>query len=530
MAAYRVLITDDLSPQAIEQLQAAEDVSFDVVLRPAKEKLLEIIPDYDAVIVRSSGRIDAELLTRTSRLKVIGRAGMGLDNVDIDAASLRGVMVINTPGANTVATAEHTMALLLAVCRHIPQADASVRAGQWARKQFEGVQLYKKVLGIVGLGRVGSQVARRAQAFDMTVIAYDPYISDEVARDLKVTLVELDELLARADFISLNAALTPEARGMINAETIARMKPGVRLVNCARGALIDEAALVDALRSGHIAAAALDVFACEPLPADSPLRSLSNVVLTPHLAASTVEAQRDVGTQIVERVLGALRGEDFRNVVNMPAVDARVFRELKPYLLLAEKLGSLQVQLAERPIKRVEVEFHGEDVEDHVKPLTVALLKGILDPITDTPVNYISAPHLALQRGITVSETKGLPVPQYANLLSCRVLWDGGERLVSGSLLGHEFPRVVQIDTFRIDAQPEGTILVMESIDVPGVIGRVGSLLGNHSINIAEWRLGRIAPGREVLSFINLDSPAPPEVLDSLEKLQGVVRVRQVKL
>jgi D-3-phosphoglycerate dehydrogenase len=304
----------------------------------------------------------------------------------------------------------------------------------------------------------------------------------------------------------------------------------VLVVNCARGGLVDEMALVEALGSGHIAGAALDVFAEEPPAADSPLRTLPNVLLTPHIAASTIEAQRDVGTQIVDQVLAALRGEDFRNAVNMPVVDAGVFRSLSPYLLLAEKLGSLQMQLAEGRVKRVEVEFHGDEVADHVKPLTVALLKGMLDPITDTPVNYISAPHLAMQRGISVSETRGLPIPNYANLLSCRVLWDGGERLVSGSLLGHEFPRVVQIDSFRIDAEPEGIVLVMESIDAPGVVGRVGTLLGSHEINIAEWRLGRVTPGGQALSFINLDSPAAPDVLDELLQLESVTRVRQIRL
>ena len=527
---YRILITDELSPQALERLQAAEDVSFDIVHRPSQEKLREIIPAYDALIVRSSGRVDAEILEATPQLKVIGRAGVGLDNVDIEAASLRGVIVMNTPGANTVATAEHTMALLLALCRHVPQADASLRAGQWKRNQFLGVQLYRKTLGVVGLGRIGARVAQRAQGFGMEVIAFDPYISDDVARELKVTLVELDELLARSDFITLHAALTPEARNLIDAQAIARMKPGVRLVNCARGALIDEAALVDALRSGHVAGAALDVFNEEPLPADSPLRELANVVLTPHLAASTLEAQRDVGTQIVDQVLAALRGEDFRNAVNMPVVDAGIFRELGPYLLLAEKLGSLQMQLSEGRIKRVEVELQGEEVADQAKPLTVALLKGLLDPITDTPVNYISAPHLAMQRGISVSETRGLPTPSYANLLSCRVVWDGGERLVSGSLLGHELPRVVQIDSFHLDARPEGIILVMQNVDMPGVIGRVGTLLGSHDINIAEWRLGRIALGDRALSFLNLDSPTPPEVLAELVQLEGVTNVRQVML
>jgi D-3-phosphoglycerate dehydrogenase len=527
---FRILITDDLSPQAVERLEAAEDVNFEVVRRPAPEDLCEIIPSYDAIIIRSSVRVDADLLEAASQLRVIGRAGMGLDNVDIDAASLRGVIVMNTPGANTVATTEHAVAMLLALCRHVPQADVSVRSGKWTRGQFTGVQLYRKTLGILGLGRIGAQVARRTQAFGMSVIAFDPYISDDVARELNVTLVDLDELWSRSDFITLHTALTPETRGMINVTAIARMKPGVRLVNCARGGLVDDVALVDALRSGHIAGAALDVFADEPLPSDSPLRDLPNVVLTPHIAASTVEAQRDVGTQIVDQVLAALRGEDFRNAVNMPVVDAGVFRVLRPYLRLAEKLGSLQMQLSEGRIKRIEVEFQGDEVSAYVKPLTVALLKGLLDPITDTSVNYISAPHLVMQRGISVSETRGLPTPNYANLLSCRALWDHGERLVSGSLLGREFPRVVQIDDFRIDAQPEGIILVMESTDVPGVIGRVGTLLGARGINIAEWRLGRIAPEGEALSFINLDTPAPPDVLIELMGLEGVNRVRQVEL
>lgn len=530
MTAYHILITDDLSPQALERLEAAEEVTFDVVRRPSQGKLREIISGYDAVIIRSSARMDADLLSVSSRLKVIGRAGMGLDNVDIDAASLHGVIVMNTPGANTIATAEHTVAMLLALCRNVPQADASLRTGEWVRSRFTGVQLYRKTLGIVGLGRIGAQVARRSQAFGMTVIAFDPYISDEVARELNVTLVDMDELLARSDFITLHTALTSETRGIINAQAIARMKRGVRIVNCARGGLVDEAALVDALRTEHIAGVASDVFAEEPLPADSPLRWLPNVVFTPHIAASTVEAQRDVGTQIVDQVLAALRGEDFRNAVNMPVVDASIFRLLKPYLRLAEKLGSLQMQLSEGRIKRVEVEFQGEEVSAHVKPLTVALLKGLLDPIADTPVNYISAPHLAMQRGISVSETRGLPTPNYANLLSCRVLWERGERLVSGSLLGHEFPRVVQIDDFRIDAQPEGIVLVMESIDMPGVIGHVGTLLGTRGINIAEWRLGRIAAGGRALSFINLDTPAPENVLAELVQLQGVNRVRQVTL
>lgn len=532
---YKILITDNLSPQALEHLEAAQDATYEIVHRPSPEALRKIIPVYDALIVRSSVRVETDVLEAASRLQVIGRAGVGLDNVDIDAASLRGIIVMNTPGANTIATAEHTMAMLLALCRQVPRADSSTRAGHWTRSQFIGVQLYRKTLGIVGLGRIGSQVAQRAQAFGMTTIAFDPYISDDVARDLKVTLVDLDDLLARSDFITLHLALTSETRNLIDAQAIARMKPGVRLVNCARGKLVSETALVDALSSGHIAGAALDVFADEPLPPNSQLYDLPNVVLTPHIAASTVEAQRDVSTQIVDRVLAALRGESFRTAVNMPVADVSVFQNLRPYLELAEKLGNLQMQLAGGPIKQVEMEFQGQDVADHIKPLAVALLKGLLTPITDSLVNYISAPHLALQRGITVTETKGLPKLNYANLLSCKVKWDKGERLVAGSLLGRESSRVVQIDNFKFDAPIEGIILVMESMNLPGVVGEVATLLGTHNINIAEWRMGTAVPADHNLpsinlSFINLDSPASPEVLTELTHLNRVIKVRQVTL
>ena len=526
---FKILVTDNLSSQALQRLDMADDVGYDVVHRPPPDELRRIIRDYDAIIIRSSARVSADLLAAAPKLRVVGRAGVGLDNVDIDAASLRGVIVMNTPGANTVATAEHTLAMLLALCRHIPQADHSMRDGDWARSKFLGVQLYGKNLGVVGLGRIGARVAQRAQAFGMTVVAFDPYINRELARDLKVELVTLEELLSRSDFITLHAALTPDTTALINAERIARMKPGVRLVNCARGALVDEDALLDGLRSGHIAGAALDVFSDEPLPDDNPLRALTNVVLTPHLAASTEEAQRDVGTQIVDQVLDALRGVDFRNAVNVPVADPAVFREIRPFLLLAEKLGGLQMQLSEGPIMRVEVEFQGEQIAEHAKALTVALLRGLLDPICDMPVNYINSPHLAMQRGISVSETRGLLVTQYANLVSCRVFWDAGERLVSGSLLGRELPRLIQIDDFRMDAQLEGIILVLESEDVPGVIGRVGTVLGASAINIAEWRLGRTGAGGQALSFINLDSPAPPELLAELQNLNGVTGVRQLR-
>lgn len=533
---YKILITDDISPQGLSLLESAEDITFDVIKGLKPDTLAETIPGYDGLIVRSSVKVTRPVIEASDKLKVVGRAGAGVDNIDVGAASLKGIIVMNTPGANSVATAEHTMAMLLSLCRHVPQGYKALRAGRAERNGFVGVELYRKVIGVVGLGRIGSRVVQRCQAFGMQVLAYDPYISDEVARQLKVTLVDLDDLLSRSDFITLHVALTPETKHLINRDSLAKTKPGVRLVNCARGDLVDDDALVEALRRGHVAGAALDVYATEPLPDDSVLRDAPNLLMTPHLAASTVEAQRDVGTQIADQLLNALRGQEYRNAVNMPVVDARIFQDLRPHLQLAERLGSLQMQLADGRVKRVEIEFQGRTLEQHVKPLAVALLKGLLDPITDTSVNYINAPHLAMQRGISIAETHGLPTPGYADLISCRVAWDGGERVVAGSLLAQELPRVVQIDGFNLDAQLEGLILVMESLDVPGVVGQVATLLGEQQVNIAEWRMGRTTTTADPdtasinLSFIKLDSPVPAETLAHLENLERVRQVRQIKL
>ena len=526
---YRILITDDLSPQGLALLETAEDATFDIRKGLSEAELAERIPPYHGLIVRSSVRVTEKVLAQAENLRVVGRAGVGIDNIDLDAASLRGILVTNTPGANSMATAEHTMAMLLALCRHIPQACRSLAEGEWNRKKFTGVQLYKKTIGIIGLGRIGSRVAVRCRAFGMNVIACDPYIGLEAARDLHVTLVDLDELFARADFITLHTALTPETRGLVNAQTIARMKDGVYLVNCARGALIEEADVAAALQAGKIAGAALDVFTHEPLPPDSPLRGLPNVIFTPHLAASTVEAQRDVGTQVVSQVLGALRGDDIRNAVNMPLANPRIFQTMRPYLELAEKVGSLQTQLADGRIHRLEVELHGEPGEQ-VKLITVALLKGLLSPVLEGNVNYINAPHLARQRGLSVSQATGLPARNYPNLITCRALWEGGSRLIAATIFHTDEPRVVQVDHYRMDVRPEGRILVVDSLDVPGVIGRMGTILGRAGVNIASMRLGRTRPGGPVLTFIKIDSPAPPEAIAEMLQFEPIARVRQVVL
>jgi D-3-phosphoglycerate dehydrogenase len=527
---FKVLITDDLSPQGLALLEAAEDVDFDIVKDLTPATLAEHIPGYDGLIVRSSVKVTEEVLAAADRLKVVGRAGVGVDNIDVNAASMRGVMVTNTPGANTIATAEHTMTLLLALCRHVPQAYVSLKAGQWERKKFMGIQLYRKNIGIIGMGRIGARVALRCQAFGMEVLTYDPYLSDEVAHDLKVKPVDLSELYAQSDFITLHAALTAQTEKIIDAKAIAQMKDGIRIINAARGALIDEAALITGLESGKIAGVALDVFAEEPLAPDSPLLKMENVIVTPHLAASTLEAQQDVGTQIVEQILDALRGLDYRNTINMPIVDAKLLQQLRPYLTLAEKVGSLQTQLAEDAIRRVEVEIKGVELNGYIKPITVAILKGVLEPVLHEGINYINAPHLARQRGIVVSQTSGLPTPDYPNLISCRVVWAGGSRTIAATLFHDNEPRLVQIDEYHFDVRPEGQILVMGNDDRPGFIGRVGTVLGEYDINIAAWRYGRTHPYGLALSFIRVDSDVPDEIINILRDFEPVVWIKKVQL
>ncbi|MCB0190545.1 MAG: phosphoglycerate dehydrogenase [Anaerolineae bacterium] len=528
---FKILITDDVSAQGLSLLEEAADIEFDLIKGLTPETLAERIPDYDGLVVRSSVKVTKEVLEAADKLKVIGRAGVGVDNIDVDTASMRGIVVMNTPGANTIATAEHTMTLLLALCRHAPQAYVTLKQGRWDRKSFTGTQLHRKTIGIIGMGRIGMRVAARCQGFGMDVITYDPYLSDEAAHELRIKCVTLPELLAQADFIALHAALTPNTEQIINAEAIAQMKDGVRIVNTARGALIDQDALVEGLKSGKIAGAALDVFIEEPVPADSPLLAMDNVIVTPHLAASTVEAQADVGTQIVSQIIDALRGLDFRNALNMPFSDAKLLRTMQPYLALAEKVGSLQAQLADNTIERIEVEIKGTEISDHIKPITVAILKGLLEPHMEKAINYINAPYLIERRGIKVSQTRGLPAPDYPNLISCRIEWQGGgSRTVAATLFNHDEPRLVQIDGYRVDVRPEGIILVFQSYDRPGFIGRVGTVLGELGINIATWRTGRTAPGGMALSFVSVDRDVPENVMNLIQEFELIMRIRKVKL
>jgi D-3-phosphoglycerate dehydrogenase len=527
---YRILVTDELSAEAVALLEAHDDIEFDVAKGLSPDELRQRIPGYDALIVRSSARATEDVILAGDRLKVIGRAGVGVDNINIAAASERGIVVMNTPGANTVATAEHTMALLLALCRNIPQAVASLKDGRWERKQYKGVEVRDKTIGIVGLGRIGRRVARRCRAFGMQVICHDPYLSDERAHQMRIDRVSLDELLRRSDFITLHAALTPKTRGMIGKEAIAKMKPGVRIVNAARGDLIDEEALVEALRSGVVAGAALDVLSQEPADPDNPLLHMDNVLVTPHLAASTQEAQLQVGIQIVGQVLDALHDIEYRNAINMPVVDTQTLQELRPYLAMAERLGSMQNQMALDAITKIEIAVEGRVINEHIKPVTVAILKGLLEHVSNVTVNQVNAPHVAMERGIVVSQSSGLHTTDYPNLISCRVEWNGGSRTMTATLFSHDEPRIVEVDRFRIDVIPEGTILVAWSHDQPGFIGRVGTLLGELGINIATWRTGRTGLGEVALSFITVDGDVPDEVIDQLSVTPPIERIIKVHL
>jgi len=527
---HRILVSDKLGAAALERLKEHADVSVDVKTGLSKEELLAIIPDYDALIVRSGTQVTADVLAAGKKLRVVGRAGVGVDNIDVKAATMSGVVVMNTPGANSMATAELTMALMLAVSRNIPQAHASLKTHEWRRSEFVGVQLYNKVLGIVGFGRVGKLVAERAQAFGMEVLAFDPIALEETAREMGVMLVEMDELLAKSDYITLHAALNPSTSKLINAETIAQMKDGAILINAARGKLIDEAALAAALQSGKIKAAAVDVYSSEPPPADHPLIGLPNVVHVPHLGASTHEAERDVGIQIAGQVVAALRGADYTYAVNMPFELEGDYATVRPYLELAETLGRLHAGLADRPIRRLEVEVQGDVVGGLVRAIGAALLKGLLEKDADVAVNYINAPVLAHERNIAMTQTVGINSLDYPNLIAARAVCDRGERLLAGVLFGGAEPRIAQMDNYRLEARPEGVVLIMQNRDVPGVIGQVGTLLASYGLNIGEWRLGRNKPGGEALSFINLDAEPAEEALRALMEIDAVTQAKVVRL
>ncbi|MCC6616511.1 MAG: phosphoglycerate dehydrogenase [Anaerolineae bacterium] len=531
MTAYNILIAADLTAEGLRVLHDEPQAMLDIIA-PNSPALREKFKTAHAVISRDDVTIDADLLNDADNLRVIGRLGTNVAGIDLDTATKRGVIVTHTPGANAVAAAEHTLTLMLALNRRLVQAHQSVREGYWLhdRKRNLGTQLRGKTLGLVGFGRVGHLVGNLALAFGMQVLAYDPYVGESQHDDERITLVTLPELLARADIISLHVPPTRETRGLFNETLIRQMKPGAKLINTSHGSIVDERALAKALRDEHLAGAAVDVYMEEP-PIGSPLIGLENVIHTPHIGDHTVEARQDVSMLIATQVLDALRGEDYRNVVNMPFVPGVDYERIYPQLQLAESLGVLQQMLAQHPISRVAVEYRGEEMAGLVKPLTVALLRGMLKPALGEKVNYINAPILAQERGIQVTRTKGLKTGDYTNLVSCEVTWANGSTVVmSGTLLDQREPHIVQMDQYRMNFVPSGIMLFMGSYDQPGVIGRVGTFMADNSVNIASWQTGRAEPGGHTLTVMTLDAPISDELLDELRQQNFVRHAVQVQI
>ena len=512
MSPPKVLIADSISQRGIDEL-ARENV-LQVTIRTGlnERELAELIPSFSALVVRSQTKVTAEILNAGKELRVVGRAGVGVDNVDVETATRRGVVVLNAPGGNTVSTAEHAFSLLLAVARKIAQADANVRASNWDKKNFEGVELYNKTLGIIGMGRIGTELTRRAIAFGMRVIAYDPYLSASRARGLQVELVDdLDDLLTSADFISLHTPLTAETRHILDAARLQKAKRGVRIINCARGGLIDELALAQALHDGHVAGAALDVFEIEPLPADSPLRSTRNLVLTPHLGASTAEAQESVGIEIAQSIRAVLLEGTIRNAVNMPNLDAKTLAIVGPHLRFGEKLGRFLSQIAPKRADSLNINYSGKVNDADTTAITRAVLKGFLQIAGGSEINEVNAPAFAESLGLKVSESRLSAPGDYTDMLELSAMGEGKTVSVGGAFFGAT-PRIISINKRPVEARPHGVVLVLENTDRPGMVGRIGTLLGDHGVNIATMSLSRNQAGGTALTVLNLDT-APSERL-----------------
>jgi len=529
MAQIRVLVADHLSEDGIQLLKKESGLKVDVKTGLSPKELAEIIEPYEGLIVRSSTKVTAEVIAKADHLKVIGRAGVGLDNVDADAATKRGIIVMNVPAGNTISTAEHTMSLILALARRIPQADAHLRAGLWERSKFVGTELFGKTLGIIGLGKIGTEVARRAQAFGMRVIAFDPFISTERAGQLEVQVTDLPTVYRESDFITVHTPLNAETRHLIGAKEIAQMKKAVRLINCARGGIIDEQALHQAITEGKVAGAAIDVFEEEP-PKNHPLCQLDQVVCTPHLGASTQEAQLNVAIEITKQVADALLGRGIRNAVNMPSVDAQTLKVLQPYITLGERLGSLGAQLSGGQIAEIRVTYVGEVTAHDASPVTLAILKGVLTPMVGENVNYVNASLIASERGLKVVEAKASRMDEFANLLAIEIRSDGTMLTLQGTLSPRREPRIVKIDRYFVEAAPEGYMLIIKNQDKPGLIGQLGTLLGESNINIAGMSNGRDEPGGTAITVLNIDHHVPPKVLEQVKALRHVLDAKLITL
>ncbi len=522
----KVLISDELSPRAVEIFRA-RGVEADVAtgLKPAE--LRERIGDYDGLAVRSATKVTAEVLTAAKNLKVVGRAGIGVDNIDVAAATERGIVVMNTPYGNSITAAEHTIAMMFALARQIPAADRSTPAGKWEKSRFMGVELFGKTLGVIGCGNVGAIVADRAQGLKMKVVAYDPFLSPERAIELGVEPVTFDELLARADFITLHTPLTDATRNIIDRAAIGRMKHGVRLINCARGGLVVEADLAAALETGQVAGAAVDVFVDEPATA-SPLFGHAGFVATPHLGAATSEAQENVALQIAEQMADFLLTGAVANAINMPSLTAEEAARLRPYMVLAEQLGSFAGQLTETPIRAVAIEYEGAIAELNIKPLTAIALTGLLAPQLAS-VNMVNAPLLCRQRDIRISETRRGDAGDYQNLMRVTVTTERRQRSVAGTVFAGNRPRLVDVEGIALEAELGRHVLFVRNKDKPGFIGALGNALGAAAVNIATFHLGRTAPGEDAIALVEVDQKLTPPLIEAVRRLPNVIQAKAMR-
>lgn len=528
-----ILVCDPVSPKGVALLQQRSEFKVTVLEKRLPEaELIPVVQDVDALVVRSETKITRKVIEAAPRLRVVGRAGVGVDNVDVEAATQRGVVVMNTPSGNTISTAELTFSMLMALARKIPQAHLSMKSGKWDRKQFQGVELQGKILGILGMGRIGTEVARRAIAFGMRVLAYDPYITLSRAKTLQVELMEqIDELLSRADFITVHMPISDETKGMLNAAAFAKMKKGVRILNCARGGIVNETDLCAALEGGQVAGAALDVYETEPPPAEFPLRNLPQVIMTPHLGASTEEAQENVGIEVAEAITDFLLTGAVRNAVNLPNLDAKTYAVVKPYLNLGEKLGRLVAQLAPKRNERLVITYGGKAAGVPGDPVTRSVLKGFLETAGGKDVNTVNVRSLAASLGLLVEEIKSNEETDFSEWMHVAAFSDGQKVSAGGTFFGaHNHPRIVRINSIPVEVTPAGVLFIMTNKDRPGIVGYLGTLMGKYHVNIANMSLCRDNKGGHALTVLNLDTQPPADLVDELQKDPDISNVRVVRL
>ena len=525
----KVLVSDPLSQVGIQLFQETPGIDVDVRTGLNPQTLKEIIGNYDALVIRSSTRVTADVLSSAGKLRIIGRAGVGLDNVDIVEASRRGIVVMNTPEGNTITAAEHTMAMMMAIARNIPQATASLKAGKWEKKAFKGRELFNKTLGLIGAGHIGRIVADRARGMKMKVIVFDPYIKPETIEKLDFEPVSLDELFARSDFITIHTPKTEETTDMINSRAFAKMKKDAILLNCARGGIVNEDDLFIALESGNIAGAAFDVFTIEP-PGQNRLMTLDNFICTPHLGASTREAQDNVAKEVAEQIIAYLLHGSVKHAVNVPSISAELMTILRPYAILLERMGSLQAQLSDSALVEVRVDYSGLITRYDAKPLTTAMLKGLLTPILKHDVNFVNAPYIAADRGIKVVESKTVTNENFASLIKLTVRTLEDEHIVSGTIFGKKLPRILRINNFYLEAIPEGHNLLIHNENVPGVIGAIATTLGQSDININRMQVGEEREHRENVIFLSINEMVQDDIIMKLKTLKHIISVRKISL